>query len=108
MSLLPQLEDANATRIRPAVTTHNQDNLGVRSEGLRFIQYADRAREFYDMRKDPNELRNLAKEQKFKKVIEEHLQFVPQFNRSPAKRKPEWDLNRGERSSDLSGVKGLP
>ncbi len=50
----------------------------------------------YDIRNDPNELRNLAKEQKFKKVIEEHLEFVPQFNRSPAKRKPEWDINRGE------------
>ena len=85
LSLLPQLEDANATRIRPAVTTHNPGNHGVRSEGWRFIQYADGTRELYDMRNDPNEWKNLAEDSKFRKVIEEHLQFLPKVNRAPAK-----------------------
>ena len=84
LSLLPQLEDANATRIRPAVTTHNQNNHGVRSEGWRFIQYADGTRELYDMRNDPNEWKNLAEDPKFKKVIAEHLQFLPSINLPPA------------------------
>jgi arylsulfatase A-like enzyme len=84
LSLLPQLEDANATRIRPAVTTHNQNNHGVRSEGWRFIQYADGTRELYDMRNDPNEWKNLAEDPKFKKVVEEHLQFLPPVNLPPA------------------------
>lgn len=83
LSLLPLLEDANATGIRPAVTTHNQNNHGVRSVGWRFIQYAVETRELYDMRNDPNEWKNLAEDPKFKKVIEEYLQFLPSVNLPP-------------------------
>ena len=84
LSLLPQLKDENATRVRPAITTHNQNNHGIRSEGWRFIQYADGSRELYDMRNDPNEWKNLAQDTKFRKVIEEHLQFLPPVNLPPA------------------------
>ena len=34
LSLVPQLQDAEAPRDRPAITTHNHDNHGVRSERL--------------------------------------------------------------------------
>ena len=37
------------------------------------------------MRNDPNEWKNLAEDSKFRKVIEEHLQFLPQVNRPPAR-----------------------
>ena len=40
-SLVPQLKNAQAEREWPAITTHNHDNHGVRSEHWRFIQYAD-------------------------------------------------------------------
>ena len=84
LSLLPQLLDENATRSHPAITTHNQNNHGIRSEGWRFIQYADGSRELYDMRNDPNEWKNLAHDPKFKKVIDEHVSFLPEVNNAPA------------------------
>jgi len=83
-SLLPQLKDATAARKWPAITTHNHDNHGIRSEHWRFIQYADGSRELYDMRKDPNEWHNLANDPKYADVVKEHLQFVPKNNRKPA------------------------
>jgi len=60
LSLVPQLKDPTATRVRPAITTHNHDNHGIRSENWRYIQYADGSEEFYDMKADPNEFTNLA------------------------------------------------
>ena len=59
-SLMPQLRDAQAERPWPAITTHNHDNHGIRTEDWRYIRYADGSEELYDMRKDPNEWRNLA------------------------------------------------
>ncbi|MBT7875444.1 MAG: sulfatase, partial [Verrucomicrobia bacterium] len=59
-SLLPQLKDAESPRKWPAITTHNHDNHGIRSEHWRYIRYADGSEELYDMRKDPNEWDNLA------------------------------------------------
>ena len=63
-SLVPQLKDANAPREWPAITTQNHDNHGIRSERWRFIQYADGSEELYDMKADPNEWKNLAKDPK--------------------------------------------
>ena len=48
-SLVPQLKNAKAERKWPAITTHNHDNHGVRSEHWRFIQYADGSQELYDI-----------------------------------------------------------
>ena len=59
-SLVPQLKNARAPREWPAITTHNHDNHGVRSENWRYIRYADGSEELYDMRRDPNEWNNLA------------------------------------------------
>jgi arylsulfatase A-like enzyme len=83
-SLVPQLKDANAPRKWPAITTHNHDNHGVRSEHWSFIQYADGTQELYDMRKDPHEWNNLAKDPKYSDVIKEHQSFLPKVNRKPA------------------------
>ncbi|MEZ5430620.1 MAG: hypothetical protein R3F31_05450 [Verrucomicrobiales bacterium] len=59
-SLVPQLRDAATDRPWPAITTHNHDNHGVRSEHWRYIRYADGSEELYDHRKDPNEWTNVA------------------------------------------------
>jgi arylsulfatase A-like enzyme len=50
---VPQLKDAAAPRERPAITTHNQGNHGIRSERWRYIRYADGSEELYDMQADP-------------------------------------------------------
>ncbi len=84
LSLLPQLKDASAPRDRPAVTSHNQGNHGVRSENWRYIHYADDSEELYDMQKDPNEWDNLAGKPEFAKIIEEHKKWLPKIDLPPA------------------------
>jgi arylsulfatase A-like enzyme len=84
ISLVPQLKDANAPRERPAVTTHNHDNHGVRSEDWRYIRYADGSEELYDMAKDPNEWQNLAGDPEMAPVLEAHRRWLPPTSASPA------------------------
>ena len=83
-SLVPQLEDAMAEREFPAITTHNHDNHGIRSEKWRYIVYADGTEELYDMVEDPNEWTNLASDPKYADIIAEHRTFLPTENRKPA------------------------
>ncbi len=83
-SLVPQLKDANAEREWPAITTHNKGNHGIRSEDWRYITYADGTEELYDMRKDPNEWTNLAKNPKYATVISQHRKWIPKVDRKPA------------------------
>jgi choline-sulfatase len=83
-SLVPQLKDANAEREWPAITTHNKGNHGIRSEGWRYITYADGTEELYDMRKDPNEWTNLVKNPKYADVISQHRKWIPKVDRKPA------------------------
>jgi choline-sulfatase len=83
-SLLPQLKDASAPRKWPAITTHNHDNHGVRSEHWRYIRYADGSEELYDMRKDPNEWTNVVGDEKYADVLREHRQWLPKKSAMPA------------------------
>ncbi len=84
ISLMPQLKDANSKRKRPAITTHNHDNHGIRSENWRYIRYADGSEELYDMRTDPNEWKNLAADPKHKNVIASHRKWLPKKSKKPA------------------------
>lgn len=84
LSLAPQLRDASAPRERPAVTSHNQGNHGVRSERWRYIHYADGSEELYDMQNDPHEWTNLAGKPEFAAVIEEHKKWLPTIDVPPA------------------------
>ncbi len=84
LSLMPQLQDASTPRKRPAITTHNHDNHGVRSQDWRYIRYADGSEELYDMQKDPNEWRNLAGDPKFANIVKEHRRWLPKVNEKPA------------------------
>jgi arylsulfatase A-like enzyme len=84
ISLLPQLHDASADRIQPAITTHNAGNHGIRSEKWRYIVYADGSEELYNMVEDPNEWTNLAANPEYADVIAEHKKFVPQSDLPPA------------------------
>jgi arylsulfatase A-like enzyme len=84
LSLVPQLQDANTKRERPAITTHNQGNHGIRSERWRYIRYADGTEELYDMAADPNEWNNLAGKPEHASVIAEHKAWLPKVDRPPA------------------------
>ncbi|HBF03092.1 MAG TPA: choline-sulfatase, partial [Verrucomicrobiales bacterium] len=83
-SLILQLKDANAPRIWPAITTHNHDNHGVRSERWRYIRYADGSEELYDMHRDPQELKNLAQDLSLSHIKQEHAAFLPEQSAGPA------------------------
>ena len=84
ISLLPQLRDAAAPRERPAITTHNQGNHGIRSERWRYIRYADGTEELYDMVHDPNEWTNLAGDPAHAGIIAEHRRHLPSPDVPPA------------------------
>ncbi len=82
LSLRPQLEDATAPRERPAITSHNQGNFGVRTEKWRYIRYVDGAEELYDMENDPGEFDNLAGQRPG--VVAELKQWLPKIDNGPA------------------------
>jgi arylsulfatase A-like enzyme len=84
LSLLPQLKDATAPRERPAITTHNQNNHGIRSEDWRYIRYADGSEELYDMKNDPNEWNNRAADPALSEVKKNLAKWLPTKNEPPA------------------------
>ncbi len=84
ISLLPQLKDAGAKRDRPAITSHNRGNHGIRSENWRYIRYADGTEELYDMQADPREWTNLAARPEHAAVIADHRRWLPKIDVPPA------------------------
>ncbi len=84
LSLAPQLKDAATRRERPAITSHNQGNHGIRSERWRYITYADGSEELYDLQADPREWTNLAGKAEHAAVIAEHRKWLPEPDRPPA------------------------
>lgn len=84
ISLAPQLRDAATQRERPAITSHNQGNHGIRSEKWRYIRYADGSEELYDMVNDPNEWHNVAAKPENAAIIAEHARWLPKIDLPPA------------------------
>ncbi len=58
--MTPLLKDPGAAWDHPALTTHGRKNHAVRTEGWRYIRYADGSEELYDEAADPLEYTNLA------------------------------------------------
>ncbi|MDF1659377.1 MAG: sulfatase [Verrucomicrobiales bacterium] len=76
-SLNPQLNDPDTARKRPALTTSYFGNHTVRSRDWRYIRYADGAEELYDHRNDPGEHTNLAGNENYRSIIDEHAKWLP-------------------------------
>jgi arylsulfatase A-like enzyme len=60
VSLMPLLENPDATWDRAALSTYGEGNHAVRSERYRYIRYDDGSEELYDHQVDPGEWTNLA------------------------------------------------
>ena len=84
ISIAPQLKDAAAKRERPAITTANQGNHGIRTARWRYIHYADGSEELYDMQNDPNEWTNLAISSEHAEIIAELKKWLPKMDLPPA------------------------
>ena len=84
ISLKPQLVDSASKRERPAITSHNQGNHAIRSEGWRYIRYADGSEELYDMLNDPKEWTNLADQSQYADIISSHRKWLPKRDAPPA------------------------
>lgn len=78
LSLVPQLKNPAARRVRPAITSSYFGNHSIRSRDWRLIVYEDGAQELYDHRTDPDEFRNLANDPAHKKTLNELARWLPQ------------------------------
>jgi arylsulfatase A-like enzyme len=79
-SIRPLLKDPAAPWDAPALTTYLFNNHAVRSEGWRYIRYADGAEELYDHAADPLEHTNLAGKPEHAERKRELAQHLPAKN----------------------------
>jgi arylsulfatase A-like enzyme len=81
LSLMPQINDPQTVRERPAICTHNAGNHSVCDARWRYIRYADGSDELYDRRADPNEFHNLlaaeSDRQTHREVVAELTRWLP-------------------------------
>jgi arylsulfatase A-like enzyme len=76
-SLTPLLENPNAARAEPSVTTYLAGNHAVRNERWRYIRYVTGEEELYDHQSDPHEWDNLAGEAQLAEVIQQMRRYLP-------------------------------
>ncbi len=84
-SIKSLLKDPAAPWDVPALTTFGRDNHAVRSEGWRYIRYADGSEELYDEAADPYEWKNLAADPKLAPIKAELAKRFPATNARPVK-----------------------
>ena len=77
LSLVPQLNDAGASRDRPVITSSYFGNHAIRSRDWRLLVYNDGAEELYDHRSDPDEFHNLAGDPEHKKTRDQLARWLP-------------------------------
>jgi arylsulfatase A-like enzyme len=89
VSIRRLLADPKASWDLPALTTYRFNNHTVRSEGWRYIRYANGDEELYDETRDPNEWTNLAAKPEFAARKAELAKSLPKTNApDPSDRAP--------------------
>lgn len=85
-SLVRLLQNPQEDWATPAISTHGFQNHSVRSEGWRYIRYADGGEELYDESGDPYEWTNLAGDPRFAAQKNALAAWLPQHNADPPER----------------------
>ena len=80
----PLLKNPQAARREPALTTYGRGNHSIRSEGWRYIRYADGGEELYDEKNDPNEWTNLAAKAEHAANKRELAAWLPKSDAAPS------------------------
>lgn len=90
-SLVSQLNDPQAERIEPAVTSSYFGNHSIRTRDWRLIVYEDGEQELYDHRTDADEFNNLANDPAHKSTIAELSKWLPKKAAAEFKTRSERD-----------------
>lgn len=77
VSLVPQLENPQASTNRVIVTTVKKGIYSVRNMHWRLIHYSDGSSELYDHRSDPQEWRNLVDDERYGEVKAKLIEAIP-------------------------------
>jgi arylsulfatase A-like enzyme len=93
------LKNPKAAWEHPAITTHGRMNHAIRTEGWRYIRYADGSEELYNEQTDPLEYTNLATDPQYASTKQELAKALPTVD---AKDLP---AGRGEGEGEGGGKK---
>ena len=77
VSLRQVIEDKTYKREKPSITYYQKASIGIRTDNWRYIRYHDGSEELYNHKKDPSEWKNLANKGKFKYIINDFQQWLP-------------------------------
>lgn len=76
-SLVKLIQKPDSPWTHPALSFYGVGNLAIRDERFRLIRYEDGSLELYDLKNDPNEWYNLAKQKRYSRTIEKLKTYVP-------------------------------
>ncbi len=102
-SIRPLLADPSTAWDQPAITTHGRNNHAVRSEGWRYIRYADGGEELYNETNDPYEWTNLASDPKHAARKSELAALLPSENVPEATDAKQKKARRAKRAKEQAG-----
>lgn len=91
-SLGPLLRDPHLPG-KPAVITYLPGNHAVRTERWRYIRYNDGGEELYDVKADPDELHNLARESRYAGLKQELAVYMPKMSAPPVPERDAYEFD---------------
>jgi len=81
--MTPLLKNPEAEWEYPARSEIEVGNMAVRSQKWRYIRYHDGSEELYNRENDPHEWYNLAADEQYSQVLEEHRRWIPEKYAEP-------------------------